>query len=550
MASSESLSFRRSPDGADPARAAASTLDDVELDDIELAADDFDLLLREISGVYRNQRSMETVLRSLQYPAASIPVMDTPQNAWAEIFGQFDSGIIDTPYRLLLTRAYTMYRANRVLRDLAQRYLSEPAAEPAQQQTQPQPTQQRLVPEQPTEPSHTSRREQAQAAVMDPPAVPDLARAMALAHVIVRVGSEKERDGAHDSLAVLGLNPRTVWATPNAVSFAVDAPDLGGLERTLQRSRLNWALIAPGQPDYLLNALFMEGPDGRRFRATDVPAQNTVGGLAGELVGQYPALRRTSRPTVVDQVQDDGQGRRLSPKATLHDAGVRDGDHLRVGFQATAGAVNPVDREEALFRARNQVVSFARAHPGITVRANSTLMPTEYEVEFRQRSFAPNPDGGGQPIETDGPHVVLIQLGAEFPMTPPRVYWLSQIFHPNVSPTYDRPRVRDEPGVRGLVCLGLLGEAYQPSMNFGELCQFLVDMAGFRNYGLYEDTAQVDDQGWREVRVNFYDGEAAAWAVEHQDRIEAIGGQRWTWPQGDGEPIASGYRNLIEVADG
>jgi hypothetical protein len=264
--------------------------------------------------------------------------------------------------------------------------------------------------------------------------------------------------------------------------------------------------------------------------------------VASEVVGQYPAWDGSTRPTVVDHVQPDGQGLRVDPDVTLDDAGVHDGDQLRVAFQATAGAVNPQDREDALYRARNQIVAYAKSRDGVTVQANSNLMPTEYEVEFRQRSLAISADGGPEPVETDGPHLILIQLGPDFPIKPPRVFWLSQIFHPNVYPTYEGEQARANPDARGLVCLGMISESYQAKMDFGDLCQQLVDMAGYRNYGLFE----LDADGTPLASANYYDERAFAWALDNQDRIAAIGGQRWDRFQ---EPRKRSYPNVIQVVD-
>ena len=44
---------------------------------------------------------------------------------------------------------------------------------------------------------------------------------------------------------------------------------------------------------------------------------------------------------------------------------------------------------------------------------------------------------------------------------------------------------------RGFACLGALTDAYRPDMDFGQLCQMLVDMAGYRQYETRE--VQEDD---------------------------------------------------------
>ncbi|MBT2510188.1 hypothetical protein J7I98_30910 [Streptomyces sp. ISL-98] len=261
---------------------------------------------------------------------------------------------------------------------------------------------------------------------------------------------------------------------------------------------------------------------------------------------QYgPGFTDATRSTVIDHVQADGQGRRLDPDATLHESGVQDGDRMRVGFETTAGAVNPLDRQDALYRVRNQIVAYAESHPGFGVSADSALLPTEFEVEFEQLSFGPPTSPGGEPPEITH-HVVLIQLGPEFPETAPEVYWLTPVFHPNVFPNYDCEQSRAYAQSKGLVCLGLLAESYQPSLSFGTLCQMLVDMAGFRNYSLFEPTGELGPDGNPRVRGNFYDRTAAQWVDEHQDRIIAINGSVAAPALRD----APRYPNLVEPVDG
>jgi hypothetical protein len=101
-------------------------------------------------------------------------------------------------------------------------------------------------------------------------------------------------------------------------------------------------IVAPRLPDYLLHQLYIEGPDGRLFRVTDVLAEQTVGDLTADVVEEYGAdFPDATRPVVVDHVGPDGQGRRLDLSATLDEAGVQEGDRMRVGFEARAGGEQP-----------------------------------------------------------------------------------------------------------------------------------------------------------------------------------------------------------------
>ena len=56
--------------------------------------------------------------------------------------------------------------------------------------------------------------------------------------------------------------------------------------------------------------------------------------------------------------------------------------------------------------------------------------------------------------------------------------------------------------VTGAVCLGVLQDSYSPGLDFGLVCQMLVDMAGYRNYELTEG----------------YDPDAGRWAPPRRAR--------------------------------
>ncbi len=190
---------------------------------------------------------------------------------------------------------------------------------------------------------------------------------------------------------------------------------------------------------------------------------------------------------------------RLDPRQALHDAGVRPGDTLRVSPERTAGAVDPLMREEALARVRVQVLDYAAAHPGFEVEANSLVAPTEYLFRFQARSFAPPPSAGQEPRAVDL-HEVLIVLPPDFPIKAPDAWWQTEIFHPNIHPE------------NGYVCLGALQKYYKSGLNFGELCQMMVDIASYRTY-------TIDPK-------DYLDQKARDWAVsaEGQIAIEDAGG--------------------------
>ncbi|EIV94373.1 effector-associated domain EAD1-containing protein [Frankia sp. QA3] len=536
---------------------------------IRLSVDEVEDLRDEIARRFANQSAAESLLRRMSLPRDQRPVWTSGQSPgewWDEVFELLDSGVIDDPWRRTLRGALRVYRYNSVFVELAEGHgLIEPAGPPADldgadDDDSDDDGAENGGADADDDSADNGGTDNGGAenggaenggaenggADYDGAAFSATDEQFAACHVIVRASSEQDRVHAAGVLAEHGLAPAEVWSTAHAVSYQVDSADVTAVRAILDRTDLSWTLVPPGVRDYLLSAVYVTGPDGRRFRLTDAPAQQTVGNVAGTVIEQQygGASADRRRPTVIDRDEGNGQVRRLDPEQTLHDAGVQDGGHLRVAFEATAGAINPLDRRDALVRVRNEIVTFAAGHPGFEVRGLPPTLPTEYEIEFTQRSFAPPAVTGGEPGENDR-QTVLIQLGAGFPETPPFVFWLSPIFHPNVFPNYDCPQLREKPYREGHVCLGVLAESYRSSMNFGELCQLLIDMAAYRNFSLFEETGRHDQDGSAEVHVNFYDRTAAAWVFDHADRVAQLRGR----PLDDGPRPRSGYANVVEIMD-
>jgi ubiquitin-protein ligase len=522
-------------------------------DDIALSDQERDDLLNACARICNSQRATDRILDRIGFPRERRPLFTdgSALDAWSDIFFDLDNGILPggVPYWRLLEAGIRVYPTQPVLRPLARRHgLIEPdpvqtsgdAAAAAPPAAQP------AVAPADSSPGQVAAGAPGRVTVGAPGqvAVPDAC------HLIVRAEGEDDRQRAVAMLAELGLAPREVWSTAYAVSYRLNTADAPSARRRLEEANtgLGWTLVPAGEPDYLINSLYVSGPDGRRFLIQDAPAQQSVGNIATEVVHQYPrGFADASRPTVVDHVGEGGQRRRLGSEETLHEAGIQDGDNLAVGFQATAGAVNPLDRQDALFRVRNELAAYAAAHPGFAVTADSALLPMAYQVSFTALSWAPSPVPGGEP-ELVKRHLVEITLGPEFPLTAPQVTWRSPIFHPNVAPMYDTPERRIAKESRGQVCLGLLAESFQPSLSFGDLCQTLVDLAGYRNYGLVE--RQVAADGTERVVPNVYDAVAKAWVEANPDRIVQIGGvdPRLLDPRFHGRGPQSHYPNVIGPA--
>lgn len=349
-----------------------------------------------------------------------------------------------------------------------------------------------------------------------------------------RLALQPDRQESGTSLIVTGENDvheLIVRAREHAAALGVPGPvDLG--YSTADTAQLRFPAAAPEQVhevgqrlrqdgqtdrfvvvpndesrDYLLHVLRIEGPDQSRYEVSDIPASTLLKDVVREVSHEYYGDtwprdgQGHSRAAVTDHVDEaTGAQRRLNPHASLRDNRVRDGDTLHMAPEATAGSISPLIRDEALARARSQVLAYARDHEGFEVSANATVAPTEYLFAFRAAGWGP-PGKGGDPVPVDR-HEVLLLLPTDFPMKAPVAFWQSPIFHPNI----DRGT--------GKVCLGVLEDRYRPGLDFAELCQTLVDIAAYLNYEIREG----------------YDSEARAWALSPagQMAIERRGGRSVT----------------------
>ncbi len=470
--------------------------------DIFLSPEDRDMFLDALAGTFNDEAGARSLLSAIDFPQGAMPSFENPLDYWSRIFTEFGRGIAPSPFRRLLMAAQRRYGYNAAFTGLARGYgiIGVPV---------------------PSEPE-ADRPGAPHVASVPPEHLPDTC------HIVFRAENEQQRAGIANFLAERGLAPQEVWSTDAAISYEVNQTD-----QAVVRAQLNeltgWTVVPPRHPDYLIGRFYVRGPDGRGFQSLNTPASERVSDLAAEVIGEYQDdLDARNRPAVVDQVNPDGTGRRLDGDRTLHQNGIGEESEVRVAFPAEAAAVNPLDREEALFRVRNQLDEYAAAHPGFLIWPSPPDMPTEYDLEFRQRSFGPPAVRGANAtdIHANQPHELYIQLGPEFPLQSPRVFWLSDIFHPNVFPTYDCESLRQNQDMRGMVCLGTLSESYLPSMDFGELCDTLVDIAAYRNYTLIIPGEFDLTTMQRRFRGDYFDEAAAMWAAteEGQQRIRAIGG--------------------------
>jgi Effector-associated domain 1 len=275
--------------------------------DINLSGDDRYELRQAISRLFATEPQISNFLARINYPVRMIPSMDNRESdeIWANIFRDLDNGVIAEPYSRVLGAALRVYGFNPTLQDIAARY--------------------GLIEAEPSEGSPVVTADRSSAAAY---------------HVIFRTATEEDRVRARELLESLNLKPREVWTTADAVSFELESERREDPHLLLERSGadLGWVVVPPSSADYLLRQLLVEGPDGRQFRFVDTPAATTVEAIAAELIDQYPVEgARSSLSTSIDRVDASGQPERLNPEQTLDDAGVRDGDRLRVSSTARAG---------------------------------------------------------------------------------------------------------------------------------------------------------------------------------------------------------------------
>jgi len=93
-------------------------------DDVELIPDDLDALVTAVTAAFRDQADAHQLLRRIGYPLdrASNFAVDH-RYAWTAVVGDLAGGVVETPYRRLITEAYDKRPYNPTFSRLRARYL-------------------------------------------------------------------------------------------------------------------------------------------------------------------------------------------------------------------------------------------------------------------------------------------------------------------------------------------------------------------------------------------------------------------------------------------
>jgi hypothetical protein len=246
--------------------------------------------------------------------------------------------------------------------------------------------------------------------------------------------------------------------------------------------------------DHFIRRTYIEGPDGGRFALVNVPASTTISEVVNSTLSQYHnqgemwPVNSEGNPRSADirRQRPDGSTERISPDQTLGGLGVGEDEKFEAGVESTA-AIGDRIRLEAYARVRAQILDFTKSQQNFQVYANDPELPTEYTIHFQIPSWAPPLDANQPPQKIDL-HKVIIRLPPNFPIEAPIAQWKTKIFHPNI----------DER--TGIVCLGELRDRYQPALNFGKLCQLLMDIASYQNYNV-DDPLNLRAAEWAKTEA-------------------------------------------------
>ncbi|GAA2372899.1 hypothetical protein GCM10010404_30180 [Nonomuraea africana] len=456
-----------------------------------------------LAGLYDDEVSARVLLTTIEYPRAFIPQFTTSMAYWQQVISKIEQGVmpVEDGMTVLLDAVAAHFPTNKDVQAL--RAKDGGAPDDGHRQAAPEPL------------------------PVDGPCP-----------TLLLIGVDKSAEFEELVRREVDADAELLYVAREQCAVRISDPgaDRAEVVNRLQQVVTGWE---PGAQvvyehysfrPYLFRLLLVYGPDGTPYQMTGVPATMRPEDIAEAVIQQSPAMtdrRGGVVRTVIDHESGQGGGRqRLDPGLSLHEAGVKDEDSLRVGAEATAGAVNPVMRMRAQMRARAQIRRFEQGRPEFRIaRYDNEELPNRFHISFEAPGFAP-PDDIDDFVHPDLPlpewpfdelapvpishHDLAIYLPPMFPVNAPIVIWESDVFHPNI---WRRPSPAQN-AHHNQVCLGALMDGYRPDLDFGSLCQLLVDIGSYQNYDV------VDADTWP-------DPVAAFWAKSDtgQAAITAMGGK-------------------------
>ncbi|MEU6232498.1 effector-associated domain EAD1-containing protein [Kitasatospora sp. NPDC047058] len=472
-------------------------------------------LISLLALLYREEGRATAVLDDIHWPA-NLPAWNGangPAFAWRVVIEQLELGVLDSGMVRLMTRVREDYTGNPDVRRHLERLRAEQAAQEAEEERFQRP---------------------AAAAAVRPDDSDGTHRTV-------------EFSGSTDHRTLLQLvrdriDPQAtqIYIGGQHSAVQVSAMPPGGLEELRERARAVDPNVETyyGEYDFqpALLTLEVQGPDRQLFRMPHVPNTALPRDIVPAVWAQYrDEQSRTPQGTpvrsVIDHRDANGEATRLNPDIPLHRQNIRTGARLELSSESTAG-VDPELRLEAIQIAWDEIAQFAAGHPAFRlVGTDNEDVPEVFTVELDVTGFAlpealafaePTPDRLILQPELIHHHRLELRLPTEFPVRPPSVIWLTPVFHPNIRRAAVGPRI---------VCLGPLTEDYKPDSSLYDLCQHVVDIASYLNYGILSDNSVVfDDESLVNellLNGNYFDRGAAFWAFsdEGQEQIDAIGGR-------------------------
>ena len=472
--------------------------------------------ITELARIFGHQPEAEALLEEIRYPRDLLPIWQNfpdPRRYWITVVTAVEDGRLEDggPERLA-EAAHLQFPGNRIFREAAE---DEPPPLPA--------------------------------ATVNVTTPRDRAGPQPIEQWPTLVLQGTDQYGAFLRLVRETVGPaELLYTTGEQAAVLVRGIDADGVDPAQVVARLQRAVDQFELPDdaqatvrfetfayrpHLIEQLTLIGPDQQIFYVDNIPNTTPVRDIPQALFGLYREETRTdrlgrARRAVVDRVRPaqtaggEAQRDRLAPDRTLEEAGVTERDELHVLPESTAGRAIDQFRLDALKRVRNEIEEFAEdSHGGFRIiDKDDPYLPTIYQVEFAAAGFGPPDDLTVSPEELKPPerdiHLANIYLSQSFPFKAPWVVFGSPIFHPNVLP--DR---RDQIPA-GWLCIGALGdESFRPDLDFYELCQLIIDIAAYRNYGAIQHGV-YDEHG-------FLNRPAALWAQSEQgqEQILARGGR-------------------------